>query len=132
MTKRLDKRCTFPVAMSEYLSKYGWHFNDRLCEHAVSLMRDRYGNKVAMSKEQADDLLSRHDVPVPENHYDHVYVLAMATADYLGSSIDDEHHLALYVRDYLNDPDGYDEIAMTRYYADCIGAGRYIPWEDVV
>lgn len=42
-----------------------------------------------------------------------------------------EANLARYTKKYLCDVDGYDEIALTRYYADCIGKGEIIPWEDV-
>ena len=56
----------------------------------------------------------------------------MAKADFHGSSIKEESSLVKYVKDYLDDPDGYDGIAMTRFYADCIGKGEIIPWEDLL
>jgi hypothetical protein len=28
--------------------------------------------------------------------------------------------------------DGYDGLPMTRFYADCIGSGNPIIWEDVI
>lgn len=56
----------------------------------------------------------------------------MARADYFGSSIKDEQHLALFVKDYIDDSDGYDTIAFTRFYADCIGKGIIINWEDMI
>lgn len=39
---------------------------------------------------------------------------------------------AMYVKDTLEDPDGYDEVAFTRFYADCIGKGEMPEWEDVL
>ncbi len=130
--KRLDSRDRFPSGMEDYLSMYGWHFSKKLCEFAISRMRDRNGNKISMTKEQAEELLKRNGVQVNSEGYDHVYVMAMAKADHYGSAINDEAHLALFVRDYLQDPDGYDEVAMTRFYADCIGSGTVISWEDVI
>ena len=56
----------------------------------------------------------------------------MCKADYLGSSVPDEQHLALFVKDYVDDPDGYPELPFTRFYGDCIGTGTPIPWEDVI
>jgi hypothetical protein len=50
----------------------------------------------------------------------------MGKSDYLGSSIIDERCLLLYVKDYIDDPDGYDGLPMTRFYADCIGKGTPI------
>ena len=56
----------------------------------------------------------------------------MAKADYHGSSITEDAKMIKFVKDYLDDPDGYDGIALTRFYADCIGKGEIIPWEDML
>jgi hypothetical protein len=32
----------------------------------------------------------------------------------------------------VDDPDGYPELPFTRFYADCIGTGTPIDWEDVI
>ena len=50
----------------------------------------------------------------------------MAKADFFGTSIISERHLLQYVKDYLDDVDGYDGLPMTRFYADCIGSGTPI------
>lgn len=118
--------------MEDYLGLYGWHFSKKMCEFAISRMKDRNGNSFTWTKEQADELLKRHGLHVKSEGYDHVYVMAMIKSDYYGSSISDEAHLALMVRDYLDDRDGYDEVAMTRFYADCIGKGTVIVWEDMI
>ena len=44
-------------------------------------------------------------------------------ANTLGSSVPDEQRLALFVKDYVDDPDGYEELPFTRFYSDCIGKG---------
>lgn len=64
--------------------------------------------------------------------YDHVFVANMGKADYLKSSIPDDTHLALFVKDYIDDPDGYDGLPFTRFYADCIGSGTPIMWENML
>jgi hypothetical protein len=64
--------------------------------------------------------------------YDAVYVANMCKADFLGSSIDDEAHLAKYVKDVCQDPDAYEGMVFTRFYADCIGSGKAIHWEDMI
>ena len=56
----------------------------------------------------------------------------MGKADYLKSSIPDDTHLALFVKDYIDDPDGYDGLPFTRFYADCIGSGTPIMWENML
>ena len=67
-----------------------------------------------------------------EVNYDAVYIANMAKADFLGSSIPDEAHLILYVKDVITDTDAYDGMPFTRFYADCIGSGISIPWEDLL
>lgn len=77
-----------------------------------------------LSKESVDDILKRYGVVV-ENKigYDYVFAANMCKADYLGSSVLDDQHLALFVKDYVDDKDGYPELPFTRFYADCIGKG---------
>lgn len=80
------------------------------------------------NKESLDNLLKSNSIVIENNiGYDAVYVANMAKADFHGSSIIDELHLGKYIKDYLDDVDGYDGIAMTRFYADCIGKGEPIP-----
>lgn len=91
---------------------------------------DQNGKKMfitPLSKETVDELLKKYGVTI-ENKccYDYVYVANMCKADYLGSSIPDEQRLAMFVRDYVDDKDGYPELPFTRFYADCIGSGTPI------
>lgn len=132
--KRLDMKEKMPWGMEEYLGLYGWHFNKKLCEWAVSRMRRKEGEKLQMlRKEDLDTLFRRYGLdPTEFNGYDAVYVYHMAKADYGDSSIRDDQHLVLFVKDYLTDPDGYDEVAMTRFYADCIGKGEMPDWEECI
>ena len=130
--QRLDARDTFPSGMEEYLSNNGWHFNKKMFAWAQSKMQDRNGSSFSNSKELFDSAKDKYGVRINADDYDCAYVFAMARADYFGSSIKDEHHLVLFVKDYLEDPDGYDGVAFTRFYADMIGKGIAIPWEDMI
>ena len=138
LRQRLDSRDKLPSGMEEYLSAYGWHFSKKLCEWAVGNMTKKgtSGKEEKLSpytKEGLDTLLKSHNITIENNiGYDALYVLNMAKADYYGSSVIDEVRLIKFVKDYLDDIDGYDGIAMTRFYADCIGSGNPIPWEDVI
>lgn len=135
---RLDSRDTFPSGMEEYLAQNGWHFNKKLCEWAVSKMKKKNQlNKIEKitpyTKDNLDALLKANNVSIENDvGYDALYVLNMAKADYHGSSITEDVKMIKFVKDYLDDPDGYDGIALTRFYADCIGKGEMIPWEDVI
>lgn len=66
------------------------------------------------------------------NRYDVMYVYHMAKSDFFESSIISEQYLLQFVKDYLDDIDGYDGKALTRFYADCIGSGTPIMWEDMI
>lgn len=59
-------------------------------------------------------------------------VYHMAKSDFFESSIISEQYLLQFVKDYLDDIDGYDGKALTRFYADCIGSGTPIMWEDMI
>lgn len=131
---RLDARDRFPSGMEDYLAFNGWHFNKKLCDWAVSKMSTSNGKLQQLyTKESVEALLKKCGITLNKDYgYDSVYVANMAKADYYGSSIPDETRLAKFIKDFIDDPDGYEEIAMTRFYADCIGKGISIPWEDVL
>lgn len=108
-----------------------------MCDWATSRMYKTSGKErnyiVAWDKAYVDDLLKRNGVQLDNCFgYDYVFVANMCRADYLDSSILDEAHIALFVKDYIDDPDGYEELPFTRFYADCIGMGRLIIWEDMI
>ena len=118
----------------EYTEQYGCHFNKKLYEWAVSMMRDKNGNKIQMqSKEQVSEWLRSHNITLKNDKgHDAAYVLAMARADYMGSSITDELRLALYVRDYIDDPDGYPTKAFDHFVVDCRAKGEPIFWDEMI
>ena len=89
--------------MDDYLSSYGYHFSKAMCEWAVSMMRDRNGNRLQIyDKEKVDSILKANDVILDNDKgYDKVFVFNMGRSDYLGSSITDEAHNARYVKDVL-------------------------------
>lgn len=120
--------------MAEYLSNYGWHFSKRMCEWAVSMMKDRNGSSVRMKdKNMIEDALRVQGFDVSKAvGYDAVYIEAMARADFYGNSIANDTQLSKFICDYLNDKDGYDGVALTRFYADCMAKGMPIFWEDML
>lgn len=120
--------------MDAYMSNYGRHFSKSLYEWAVSMMKDRNGVKVqAMSKQEVDEKMKAASVTVERDMgYDVPYTYMMAKADYMGSSIADEQHLAKFVKDYLDDKDGSDTRAFDEFYAKTIALGIPIMWEDVI
>lgn len=56
----------------------------------------------------------------------------MARADYYGSSISNEAQLALFVKDYLDDPDGAKSRAFDEFYIKSVALGIPIFWDEMM
>lgn len=85
------------------------------------------------TKEQIDEMLKKYNITLEHNvGMDYCFVANMAKADYLKSSIPDEHHLALFVKDYIDDPDAGDGTTMRRWYATMIANGEVVEWDDML
>ena len=123
-----------PSGYAEYMAEYGEHFSKKMCEWAVSRMRDSNGKKLEpWGKEQVDALLKEAGIELNNNKaYDSVYVANMCRADFFGKSVPDNTHLAQYVKDLLDDPDGYEGLVFNRFVMDCAGMGVPILWEDMM
>lgn len=132
--ERLDVHEKLPSGMDEYLANYGWSFSKKLCEFAVSKMKDKNGQPITpYNKEKVDALLKQYGIELKhDSGYDAVYVCNMAIADYYGSSIANQQYLAMFVKDYIDDEDAPTGKALGRYYADCIGSGTAIIWDDML
>ncbi len=130
MRTSLDLYDDRPASMKRYLKYYGQHFNKKLCDFAVSKMKH---GKQPISKEKTDEILSKNNIKLDNNElYDYVYVINMGNNDFFGSSIIDERHLAMYVKDVIDDQDGYDGIVFNRWYADTVRLGIPIEWEEML
>lgn len=126
-----------PPEMVEYFRHYGRNFNKKMYEFAVSKMyKMRNGKKEAVptvTKEQFDSVMNKYGIKLENDvMYNGVYVWCMGVADYLGSSIPDEQHLALFVKDYIDDPDQVDGHVFNIFYASCVLKGEPIDWEEML
>ena len=134
----LDIRDRRPEEMEVYLSHYGWHFNKKMCEFAVSLMKWKNQNGdieklPPMSKEEVDALLTKYGVTLKNKiGYDYVYVANMCKADFLKSSVPNEQYQALYIKDTIDDPEAPDGTTMRRWYVTMIAAGLPIEWDEML
>jgi hypothetical protein len=127
----------YPQAMLAYLRNYGPHFNRKLFEFAVSKMTKRVDGiekKIApISKEDVDNIMRMNNIEAKRGQlYDCAYVANMCKADFLGSSIIDDKHLAMYVKDVIDDIDAPDGLVFNRFYADCCYSGIAIDWEEMI
>ena len=126
-----------PQAMINYLRYNGPHFNKKLYEFAVGKMTKKIGNSLVkiqpITKEEIERILKTYSIEFKNNQlYDHAYVASMCKADFYGSSIEDEKHLAKYVKDVIDDDDAYDGIVFNRWYADMCRQGIIVDWEEMI
>ena len=127
----------WPEAMIVYMRHYGPHFNRKLCDFAVSLMTKTVNGKetpiTPISREDTEAILNRYSVKLKNNQlYDSTYVANMCKADFLGSSVSDDQHMAKYIKDVIDDDDAYDGIVFNRWYADMSYTGIAIDWENML
>lgn len=127
----------YPQAMLIYMRNYGPHFNRKLFEFAVSHMTKRVDGiekKITpLRKEDVDNIMRINNIEAKRGQlYDCAYVANMCKADFLGSSITDEGHLAMYVKDVIDDVDAPDGLVFNRFYADCCYSGIAIDWEEML
>lgn len=128
--KSLDTYDDRPTSMKRYLKYFGQHFNKKLCDFAVSKMKH---DKNPVPKEKVDEILDKYNIKLEFNElYDYVYVYNMGYNDFFGSSIADEKHLAMYVKDVIDDKDGYDGIVFNRWYADTVTSGIPVEWDEML
>ena len=135
----LDLYDEIPEEMRRYLKQYGWHFNRKACEFAVNLMRKKntttgkLDRVEIMTKEQVDALLAKYNVNLENNvDYDYIYVANMAKADVYKSSIPDEQHLAMYIKDIVDDVDAGDGEIMREWDAKMTSRGIAVEWDDIL
>ncbi len=128
-----------PSGMRSYLRSYGYNFNRKACDFSVKRMKrfnPATGKKELiepMSKEQVEELLQRHNIKLDHNEgYNFVYVANAAKADYWKSCIEDEKHLAMFIKDVIDDADNKGGNVFRKWLADCDAKGTLIDWEDIL
>jgi hypothetical protein len=114
-----------------YLAENGWHFNKKACEYAVQYLKDRNNKPIKpIGKEEVDEMLKKYGVVLEKNKgWDYVYTANMAKSDMDGSSLADEKHLAMYVKDVIDDPDAADGEVMACWYVKMLRRHIPIDWE---
>lgn len=123
-----------PEALAIYLSHNGPHFNKKCCEFAVSQMyKDEGEDFKPYQKHEVEDILKAYGIKVKYAQLDDItYVANMCKADYLNSSVPTEQHLAMYVKETLDDPDGCEGLVFNRWINDMRWLGIAIPWDEFV
>ena len=128
-----------PIEMKAYLRNNGFSFSKKACEWAVSLLRRENPStkKEEMiepwNKNQVDDLLKKHNITLENNvGYNYVYVCNMLVADKYKSSIPDEQHLALGIKDCIEDPDASPRLVFKQWVTHMDDSGIPIDWGNII
>lgn len=129
----LDMYDMRPHSMIEYLSNYGWNFNKKSCECAISLMKKEVNGKqekiTPKKKEEVESLFAKHGVKLNDKfNYNHLFVFHMAMADYC--SFMDERMMCLFTKAYCEDVDATEGFILRRWYATMVGNGEPVYWSD--
>lgn len=125
--------------MESYLANFGWHFNKKMADYAISKMRklNPTTNKLEkiepVSKDKIDELMKKHGIVLKYNElHDYVFVYHMALSDFYKSSLPTEEMVCKFVADYVDDPDQADGFIFNRWYADMAHAGIPIDWVEML
>lgn len=121
-------------AYKKYLRLYGPHFTKALCKFATSLMKKENGEIIPITKQEIDDKFATQNIKLEYNQlYDYIYVANMCKADFLGKSVpNDDAHLCMYVKNVIDDPDGYDGQVFFRWLSDVKHMGIPVDWSEFV
>ena len=128
-----------PEEAHSYLGNYGFHFNKKACEFAVSMMSKREvgtGKSVPLemvSKDDVEAILTKHNVKLENDcMYDSTYVANMLMSNMYKSSIPDEQYLALGIKDLIDDVDQRDGYLFVRWYSNVLFNGNPIDWSTLI
>lgn len=114
-----------PESFLNYLRYYGEHFNNKLCEFACKQL-----SKADYSKEKIDTLLQNYKVTLSNAKLsDAVYLANWCRSTLFGSSIVDEKHLILFLKDIFDKESG---LVFNRWYADMAKQGIPIEWDEMI
>ena len=135
----LDVYDVLPDDMIDYFANYGRHFNHKLLEFAVSKMKRRnlstgeLETLTPLKKDKVDALLAQYKIKLENNQlYDYVYVANMCKADFYKDSVPTEEHMARFIKNVIDDEDGYDGLVFNRWYADTRRKGIAIDWHEML
>lgn len=120
---------------TEYVMKYGHHFNEKLSEYASKKMEIKKGDpEHYWTREQVITAMEKMGLSIPMGWRacDAHYLANMAYADYFGSSLPSEELCLKFVHDFMTDPDGYNCKAFFHYTTDIMSLGEFVNWAEML
>lgn len=114
-----------PADFINYLRYYGPHFNEKLCKFACSQLKN-----ATHTKDFVNQILTSHNIELENAKlYDHVYLANWCQDRLYGSSISDEKHFVLFLKDMF-EKEG--DLLFNRWYADMAKRGIPIEWNEMI
>lgn len=128
-----------PPGMRSFVRAYGYNFNRKACNYAVSKMKrmnPATGKKEAidpLTKDDVDELLKKQGIKLEHNEgHNHVYIANMIKANYWKSSIEDDAHMAKMIKDIIDDPDCPGGAVFRKWLAVCDEKGIMVDWDELL
>ena len=86
-----------------------------------------------MDKTTVDALLKNNGITLDDARgYDYSYVANMCKADFYGTAIEDDMHMALYIKCVIDDADAVGGMIFKRSLADLDTKGIAVDWEELL
>lgn len=124
----ITRRCP----MRAYIERNGHHFNERLCDFAVSHLRNANGTDRHMDAKEVLGILAAADYKLDEDAvYDITYLSNLLYSDLYPNVITSEAGIVKAAYSYGNDPDGYEGQTFFRWVDDMRRKDIEIPWEEM-
>lgn len=119
---------------SEYIKKYGYHFNNALAEYASKLMENANGQIHSWTASQVKKSMESLGLDISSHVTigDITYAANMYYADFYPDPLKDEASCLKAAYRIANDIDGYEGMIFCRWTADLIGKAISINWENFI
>lgn len=119
---------------SDYIKKYGYHFNNALAEYASKLMENANGQMHSWTVSQVKKSMESLGLEIPSHTTigDVTYAANMYYADFYPDPLKDEASCLKAAYRIANDVDGYEGMIFCRWIADLVGKAISINWENFI
>lgn len=121
-----------------YMDAYQGQFSRKMAEWAISMMMaaDEATGKmkriVPRQLSEMEEVLKENDVKISDEAiYTAWYLFNMCYADYK-KSLEDRKHIAIYIGETINDPDGTDGDVLACFVAKMCNKGIAIHWDRLM
>lgn len=118
-----------------YLDKYKGHFNKKLADWAIEHMEKENSTTGLLEPikkktlDEFDTFIKAQGMKISDDsYYDAYYLWHMAAADY-PRALSDSSHVANYIEETINDPDGEPTAVLACFKAKMENCDKPIFWE---